>query len=430
MANPFDSIQARPAATFCCTSTAPCCACAIHRPDRGAEQWRFATAGLPLSLPGPLPGRDSALCPRALVPRRYRSLVGRAGRRLAIDSQGICRWRPLRRARCRSRGTGGVYAGRARRGGLSLWHGAGAVAGAAAARRLALGLVSQFLAGAGNRAEIDAGNLPGIVPDSGVGSCQPRRAPFGVDAAGPIAPWDAARGSLDRATSGGVSSIRRLISRGPTPISPADFIHRLRQVPALLEAGKARVLVLRGTPGSDRRQVVGAEARALGRQVIEIFHGAPGRRRRRSGCRGAARPVAGCAVHPAHALPLYTFDLGPGETADLPDLPGYAGPAAVLMGLEGGLRGDLAEQALTLVLPWPDLELRLRHWQAAFATVSAQTLSRSPPASFCRAAISGRRPPWLLVRRVWRGATPSTWTMCAMPCGRSTGRCSTAWPSG
>ena len=78
----------------------------------------------------------------------------------------------------------------------------------------------------------------------------------------------------------------------------------------------------------------------------------------------------------ANALPLYTFDLGPGETAGLPDLPGYAGPVAVLMGLEGGLRGDLAEQALTLVLPSPDLELRLRHWRAALETATAQDLEQ------------------------------------------------------
>jgi SpoVK/Ycf46/Vps4 family AAA+-type ATPase len=47
---------------------------------------------------------------------------------------------------------------------------------------------------------------------------------------------------------------------------------------------------------------------------------------------------------------------------------------AVIMGLEGGLRGALAEQALTLALPAPDLTLRLRCWQDALSPTPAENI--------------------------------------------------------
>jgi SpoVK/Ycf46/Vps4 family AAA+-type ATPase len=60
-----------------------------------------------------------------------------------------------------------------------------------------------------------------------------------------------------------------------------------------------------------------------------------------------------------------TFDLGPGETAELPAPAAYRGPTAALLGMEGGLRGSLAENALTLTLPPLGLAQRLRHWERA-----------------------------------------------------------------
>ena len=132
----------------------------------------------------------------------------------------------------------------------------------------------------------------------------------------------------------------------------------------------------------------------------------------------------------AHALPLYTFDLGPGETAHLPDLPGYAGPAAVLMGLEGGLRGDLAEQALTLVLPWPDLELRLRHWRAALATVSAQDLEQIAARFILPGGYLRQTAAMAVGQAGLAGRDTVNLDDVRHAGGRSTGRCSTAWPSG
>ncbi|HYG60194.1 MAG TPA: ATP-binding protein [Symbiobacteriaceae bacterium] len=59
-------------------------------------------------------------------------------------------------------------------------------------------------------------------------------------------------------------------------------------------------------------------------------------------------------------------DLGPGETYEVPALPGYSGPILVLMGDEGGLRGEAALSAVTLKLPPLDRTLRRRIWREAF----------------------------------------------------------------
>src|SRR4029453_7108119 len=69
----------------------------------------------------------------------------------------------------------------------------------------------------------------------------------------------------------------------------------------------------------------------------------------------------------SHSLPVLTYDLGPGETVELSALPGYSGPVGILLGFEGGLRGAVAEKALTLPLPMPQAAQRLQHWQQALA---------------------------------------------------------------
>jgi hypothetical protein len=245
-------------------------------------------------------------------------------------------------------------------------------------RRLTVGLVSQLLAQNGLAAEID-----------GWETC---RGLFGLDAmtaANPTAPrsewmlhvptpvWDAARGSLEQSPGGWCA----LHGQDEYPlldelILPEAFLHRLRQAPAILAEGKASAVVLRGTPGSDRLQVAGAIARALGRDVIEVIappSPSPENTDQVHAEEGHEKPVTALAIL-ANAIPVYSFELGPGETATLPDLRGYAGPVFALMGTEGGLRGSRAEQALTLTLPPPDLPLRLRYWQSALDGVPVQDL--------------------------------------------------------
>jgi len=157
-------------------------------------------------------------------------------------------------------------------------------------------------------------------------------------------------------------------------IFPEEFLAQLEQVPALVLAGKVQAIVLRGMQGSERLEVLGAIARALGRGVVEV-HAASARAG--EGGAGEARQEAllGPLCTMSHSLPMLTHDLGPGETAELAALPGYGGPVGVLMGLEGGLRGTVAEKALTVSLPLPQAAQRRRHWQHALASHAVTDLA-------------------------------------------------------
>jgi hypothetical protein len=150
-------------------------------------------------------------------------------------------------------------------------------------------------------------------------------------------------------------------------IFPQEFLDRLEQVPALFSGGKVQTLILRGSPGSERLQILGAVARALGRGVITADGSVPPAERQW----GFLGPL--CAM--THSFPVMTCDLGPGETAELPALTGYMGPLGVIMGFEGGLRGPAVEKAVTFTLPAPKAVYRLRYWQEAFAGQAVADLS-------------------------------------------------------
>lgn len=141
-----------------------------------------------------------------------------------------------------------------------------------------------------------------------------------------------------------------------------DFLERLAQVPPMLRSGRIGALILRGMQGSERREVLGAVARALGRGVIEYLPTVA-----KTGEGGEVderqRALLGPLCTLSHSVPVLTYDLGPGETVELQPLSGYHGPVGLLLGQEGGIRGPLADQAFTLALPAPGASQRLRHWQ-------------------------------------------------------------------
>jgi hypothetical protein len=71
------------------------------------------------------------------------------------------------------------------------------------------------------------------------------------------------------------------------------------------------------------------------------------------------------------AVPVFLPDPAPGETFDIPDLPGFHGPVAVVLGRDGGVGGRAAEQAVTVHLPPESAALRRRHWERALPGADA-----------------------------------------------------------
>jgi SpoVK/Ycf46/Vps4 family AAA+-type ATPase len=140
---------------------------------------------------------------------------------------------------------------------------------------------------------------------------------------------------------------------------PTGLADRLRAVPELLASGQAGALVLRGMRGSDRRAVSGAVARSLGRGVLLVdAERVPGEDHWRR---------VGPLCTALGALPVLVYDLPPGESVEVPTLVGYEGPVVVVLGREGGVRGDALGRSVTVELPPAEAQERRRHWERALA---------------------------------------------------------------
>ena len=182
----------------------------------------------------------------------------------------------------------------------------------------------------------------------------------------PACIWDALRGKpLIRPTPG-----LTLQPTGDFPplerlILPQKLQDHLMRMPDLFLSGQISSLVLRGMKGSGRRTTLRALAQALGRDILLWENGTPGDESWR--LLGPLSTLAG-------AMPVLRFDLGPGETLDLPALPGYSGPVGITLGHNGGVRGPLLAHSLSLHVPPPDCNARRRFWLATMLPVEMEHL--------------------------------------------------------
>ncbi len=148
----------------------------------------------------------------------------------------------------------------------------------------------------------------------------------------------------------------------PTPVQ-----NILQTLPALLRSGDIQTVVVRGSQHNGRHTLVGALARALGRGVLRID--------------GACQQdveywrLIGPLSTLLHALPVVTFDLVLGETAEVAEIVGNDGPLGVVLSKTGGLTGPPLECAVTISLDIPNASLRRQHWQRAAETYPASDLT-------------------------------------------------------
>jgi hypothetical protein len=151
-------------------------------------------------------------------------------------------------------------------------------------------------------------------------------------------------------------------------ILPVELGAQLEIIPALLASGEAQALIVRGPHHNGRRTLAGAVARALGRGVLEISHPDRGGAADANHAPDERWRLAGTLATLLDALPVFVFDIPPGETVELPPLAAYAGALAVVLGKQGGVRGEAAERALTVTLETPTREARRLHWLRALGT--------------------------------------------------------------
>jgi hypothetical protein len=138
-------------------------------------------------------------------------------------------------------------------------------------------------------------------------------------------------------------------------------VAQARQHAQALRAGAARALVLRTSSPAEGRAVALAIGEALDRRPLFV----------------ETDQVAGLGplLLLRRLLPVFCYDLGPGERRQLPELRGYAGPALIVCGHDGSIEGGLGAAA-SWTLPMPSRLERQALWVSALGTSSdAATLA-------------------------------------------------------
>lgn len=134
-----------------------------------------------------------------------------------------------------------------------------------------------------------------------------------------------------------------------------------RRLPALAQTGGLSAIVLRGMDGSGRLTLLGAVARALGQPVL-VHDGAPG---------DAGWQLLAPLAELGDAFPVMLASPGPGETVQLPAMPGLERPLGVVLGRGGGLSGPPTERAVGFVLGPCSAADRRDLWAACGAATAA-----------------------------------------------------------
>lgn len=150
-------------------------------------------------------------------------------------------------------------------------------------------------------------------------------------------------------------------------VCTSAFRERLDQIPRLIKQDGIRAIVLRGPQGGGMLQFMGAVAREMDLGVVVV-----------DGSRSLTEEhwkLLGPFCSMTGSLPVITYDLGPGETEEVPHLTCYQGPVGTIMGSEGGLRGHAVEKSVTLTLPSLIGTDRMDYWKKALAGHQVEDLA-------------------------------------------------------
>ncbi len=185
--------------------------------------------------------------------------------------------------------------------------------------------------------------------------------------------WDVVRGDMPKHPESGIRHHPcTAFSQANELVVPESMRDKLVELPKLLANETVKAMVVRGILGTERLEVVGAVARALELGVVEV----DGTIASESQTSPSQLTETGPLCTMLGAMPAISLELAPGETREIPPLPGYAGPIGVVLGLEGGLTGAAVDRHLTLNLPLADAELRSRHWRIVLADHPVEDLDQ------------------------------------------------------
>ena len=138
---------------------------------------------------------------------------------------------------------------------------------------------------------------------------------------------------------------------------PDDGKQKVVAIPQLLATGRADAVIVRGPLHNGRKTLLRAIARTCGSGVLEVEGGMK--------LEGAKAAILGTLCVLLRALPLFTFELAPGDTACIPTLGGYTGPQGFAVSRYGNIEGKLVERSVLFELPLPDRDARRKLWSSA-----------------------------------------------------------------
>ena len=194
----------------------------------------------------------------------------------------------------------------------------------------------------------------------------------------PAPVWDALRGDL-------------VLEPAPSMryVSPDDFpaladlsavlepetYERVARLPALLRDGLAGGVIVRGMAGSGRLDVAGSVASelSLGVIVLEASDGAS-----LAAQAGLLGPL--CTLY--GAIPVVRIELLSTEVIAAPELTGFGGPQAFILGREGSIEGGVTATCALVNLPSASPRLRRRLWQEGLPEGTSRELIESVSSRF------------------------------------------------
>lgn len=182
--------------------------------------------------------------------------------------------------------------------------------------------------------------------------------------------WEVFREGADEVLNNKPSLGLRYRSRYQAPqikhlVFEPEFLEQVRAVPRLLSGNSERLLVVRGAGGSLRGDVVQGIARALRHNSLEIEVPSPPQGQSRAVLAANLAPLIAPLALVTHSVPVLRMEPAPGETVDVPDMPGYSGLVCLVLGRVGGVDAAAVAHAVTLDLPRLGPLEREVHWRKA-----------------------------------------------------------------
>ncbi len=137
-------------------------------------------------------------------------------------------------------------------------------------------------------------------------------------------------------------------------ILSAELRQQISVLPALVAGGDIQTVIVRGANRNSRKTVLGAIAASLGLNLLKIKNSES-----KDGER--SNTINALAVL-LNAMPVFRFDVAPGETVEFPAVSKQVKAVGITLGKQGGIGGEAMERSITLTLNLPDENERREHW--------------------------------------------------------------------